>query len=455
MTREPLRSVDAAWLNMDRPKNTADIVGMMSFAGPLRFDRLRRLVETRLLVRDRFRQRIVPSGLLGAPVWEEDPRFSLQNHLVRERLRKLTPDALQTFVGEVATEPLDPAHPPWQFHLLQGPDGSVLVSKLHHCLADGFALMSVLLSFADGAPPDAAPDKGRLPTFRDLGLRQGADAIRGALRDAARAASLVGEAMDFARSAARMIALPRDPETILSRPLSGVRRTAWTHGVQLADLRAAARRVGATVNDILVAALAGALRGRLAASGDPVDEIEVRAMVPVNLRAARPTAASSDAEALGNQFGLAFLELPISIADARERLETVKARTAAMKQSPDAVVAYAILGALGYTPQALERLGTEFFSRKASLVITNVPGPRTPLRIAGQALDHLMFWVPHPATLGLGVSLLSYAGEVRVGVRADVAVLPDPSDLVARFEGELVALGALPAPVPGPTLVTP
>ncbi len=172
-------------------------------------------------------------------------------------------------------------------------------------------------------------------------------------------------------------------------------------------------------------------RARQGSDGGGSDERPER----VDLRAGR-----ADADALGNQFGLVFLELPVGIVSPAERLAAIRATSQELKQSPDAAVTIAVLAALGLLPGELERLGTEFFSRKASLVVTNVPGPRSRLHLAGHEIDRIMFNVPHPASLGLGVSILSYAGEVRVGARADVAVMPDPAAFVATFGAEVAAL---------------
>jgi diacylglycerol O-acyltransferase len=188
------------------------------------------------------------------------------------------------------------------------------------------------------------------------------------------------------------------------------------------------------VNELVMAALSGGLRHVLAAAGERVDGLEPRALVPVNTRA-------PGNEGLGNAFGLVFLDLPVRLPTAVERLAAVRDRFLLLKQSPDAVVVLTMLGAFGLMPTPLEQLGLSFFSRKASLVVTNVAGPRAPLHLAGHALDRMMFWVPHPATLNLGVSVFSYAGTVRVGVRSDVAALPDPSVLSAAIEEELRGFG--------------
>ena len=421
-SREPMGIVDTAWLHMDRPKNTADVVAMLSLAEPMGLARARRLVEERLLPLARFRQCVVGNGVFGGAAWENDRRFSVDRHVVRRRLRRGGAAALQELVGEVATEPLDFSRPPWRMVLADGfGEGSAIVVKIHHCVADGFALVGVLLSLADERGGEQPPAR-RAPSYRDLAFGAG---------------DLARHAASFAGSLARMVALPSDPGTILKRPLSGLRHAAWSGGVPLARLQEAAHGRGATVNDLLVAALTGALRGHLAAEGEPVNRMDVRALLPVNLR---PPGVFGPG--LGNRFGLVFLELPVHARTAASRLRSVRARMGELKGSPDAVVTHAVLGALGAMPRTAEQPITDFFTQKASLVVTNLPGPKRHLHLAGDRIDNVMFWVPHPALLGVGVSILSYAGEVRIGVRADAAVMPDPADLVTRFGGELRALGA-------------
>lgn len=433
---EPLSAIDAAWLQMDRPDNTADVVAVLGFSEPLPPGALREVIETRLLSRTpRLRERVVRRGLGGA-TWETAPRFTLREHLRHRRLRS-GPGALEAFVGEVATAPLDLRRPPWQVWLADGHGpGSAAVVKLHHCIGDGFALVNLLLSLADGprpaAPAPAAPH--RIRAFRDLRLgTRPTEAIRAALRDPAAALRLLLDAGGFAAALGRMITLPSDPRTPLREALAGTRRVAWSGPLPLAGIRAAGRARGGTVNEVLIAALAGALRGALEArgAGPPPD---VRGLLPVNLR------ALGDEIGLGNLFGLVFLALPLGTPSAEARVALVRQRMRALRESPDAVVTFTLLQALGRMPAALEQLANGFFTTKASLVITSVPGPRRPLRVAGRRVDQLMFWVPHPARLGLGVSILGYAGEVRVGVRADTALGLDPADLASRFEAELGGL---------------
>jgi diacylglycerol O-acyltransferase len=435
---ERMSGVDAAWLHMDRHENTADVVAMMTFDDRVPPKAVRALVEEKLLGHARFRQRIVPQGPLGLAAWEDDPSFALPRHLERRTLARGGTRALQAFAGAVATERLDPAHPLWKMFLVDGfGAGSAIIAKLHHCIADGFALVGLLLSLADElAREEGAPH--RPPTFEDL--RPAGDlaaAVRRAILDPAHALDLAERGAAFARSLARMAILPPDPATVLRRPLTGRRKTAFSKPLPLGALRMRARELHVTVNDLLVAALTGALRTFLSVSGEQVDAFDVRALVPVNLRDRLPGQLDG---AMGNCFGLVFLALPVRAQTPSERLALVRERMEALKRSPDAVVTFAVLDAIGHLPGPLEFVVTEFFSRKASLVVTNVPGPRARLHLVGHEIDRIMFNVPHPATLGLGISILSYAGEVRIGARADVAVMPDPASFVAGFGAEVAAL---------------
>ncbi len=376
--RERMSGVDAAWLHMDRPANTADVVAIVTFEDRVPAAALRRLVEEKLLEHPRFRQRVVSEGRLGLATWDEDRDFSLGHHLVRRRLPGGGTRALERFASAVATEPLAPDRPLWRMYLVDGfGAGSALVAKLHHCIADGFALVALLLSLADEvaggrrgaspapAPPDAeptGPPRGahRVPAYRDLRLDAPLPrAIWRALSSPRSALELGARGAAFARSLARMTLLPADAPTRLSRPLSGRRKTAFSRPLPLPRLREQARALGVTVNDLLVAALAGALRHVLLADGPP--PAELRALVPVNLRERLPGSGDT---AFGNRFGLVFLRLPVGAADPAQRLARVRDAVLDLKRSPDAVVTYAVLGALGHLPSEVDRLVTGFFSGK-------------------------------------------------------------------------------------------
>ncbi len=422
LTREHMDRVDTAWLHMDQPRNAVDIVAMLSFAEPMRLAKLRGLLEQRLLRHARFRQRIVRAGILGGADWGVDPKFDICRHVVPHRLPAGSRRSLEALVGSVTTESLDFRHPPWRAWLVEGYGaGCAVVLKLHHCMGDGFAMRDVLFSLTDEEAVEAPPAQ-RAPSYRNLTFD---------------AAHLASHAVQFAWSLGRNVVLPPDPRTPLRRPLSGQRRAAWSEGISLSRTSEAAHRLGATVNDFLITALTGALRAYLENAGESVNYLDIRAVVPVNVR---PPGSST--AGLGNRFGIVFLELPVHLRTAPARLAGVRQRMAELKGSPDAVMSHAVLGAMGMVPSAVEQPLVDFFLKKASLVVTNVPGPRQPLHMGRNRIDSVMFWVPHPADLGLGVSIYSYADMIRVGVRADISAVARPIELVRRFGEELRALEA-------------
>lgn len=180
----------------------------------------------------------------------------------------------------------------------------------------------------------------------------------------------------------------------------------------------------------------GALRRYLEERGGPAENL--CAFIPVNLR---PLDAPIPRE-LGNRFGLVFLDLPVKETEPRQRLRTLKQRMDALKRSPEAALTFVILRLMGLAPAAVQRAVVDALARKGTLVVTNVPGPRHPVYLAGTKLAGLMFWVPQTARVGLGVSILSYAGEVTVGVSVDAGLVPDPHRLLIAFQDELEALAA-------------
>ncbi len=434
--RERMGLVDGSWLRMDRADNTADVVSLLTFERLPERSRIRRLVQERLLACPRFRQRAVRDSTFTGDVWEDDPAFSIDHHLVETSLESGTPEALREFVSGVATAPLDPARPLWRAHLVTAPGAGILVTKMHHCLADGFALVGLLLSLADDPPadpvhPHALAAYRRIEPWLEPGLL-----LRDVLRSPSRAVRVGVEVGAMALSLARMASLPPDPHQRMTPRLNGIRLVAWSHGMPLDRVRDAARLHGATINDVVLAAVAGAVRGHLERTGETSEAPGLRALVPVNLRPGLPDPHGP----LGNRFGLVYLDLPTDLASPHARLEAVRERTRVLKARPDPVVSFGVLKAMGAVPAAVPWAST-WFAQKASIVVTNVPGPREPLHLAGERVVNAMFWVPHPATLGLGVSVLTYAGQVQIGVRGDSAVLADPLTFVEQFERELDVIG--------------
>ena len=205
----------------------------------------------------------------------------------------------------------------------------------------------------------------------------------------------------------------------------------WSPPIPLDDVKAAGRATGATVNDILLTAVTGALDRYLEAHGTVVDNI--RTLVPVNLRPLdRPVPVT-----LGNKFGLVFLDLPVGLLSPLARLGELSRRMAAIKHSPQGAMAFGLLAGIGRTPIPIEKVLFDFFAAKASAVMTNVPGPRAPWYVAGVPVAGAIGLVPCSGNVPLGVSIFSYAGTVYLGIAVDAVLVPEPQTIVAAFRDEL------------------
>jgi diacylglycerol O-acyltransferase / wax synthase len=433
--RTPLANVDATWHRMEEPANHMVVTGVLVFDEPVSMKHLRTLLERRLLRFTRFRQRIEePLGVLGALSWEEDPDFSIDRHLVPARLRPPGDErALQAFISDLASRALPSGRPPWQFHFVAHYEGgSALIVRLHHSIGDGLALVHVLLSLADGAPEPVDATEHERDSVRASVWASVARVTKAAvaLRQTPAANHLV--------SLIRLLLLPPDPRTSFKGPLGTKKKLVWSRAFRLEEFKVVAAATQTTVNDVLMAGLAGALRRYLLARGTVPRALDVRAVVPVNLRPA------SEANALGNRFGLVFLSLPLGEQTAGNRLKELCQRMQALKKSPDAAATWMLLWVMGQLPRPLFDLVVDLFASKATTVVTNVVGPREAISILGTRLRQAIFWVPCAGHLGLGVSLLSYAGSVWVGLQADVSLTPDPEQILVAFEEELKALRALP-----------
>jgi WS/DGAT/MGAT family acyltransferase len=228
---------------------------------------------------------------------------------------------------------------------------------------------------------------------------------------------------------------PDDPPSPLKGSFRMQQRVAWSRPLPLDAVKAVAAHAHAKVNDVLVAALAGALRVYLQGRGADIERQTLRAMVPVDLRPPQRRGQ------LGNEFGLVILDLPVGEAELGRRLAEAKARMDVLKHSTEAVAMRFLMELFGQGPKALEDVASSLFGSKASLVLTNVAGPREVRRFAGVPIDRLVFWVPHPGNeIGMGISILSYAGQVSLGVMADARLVPDPDRVATLFEREFMAL---------------
>lgn len=465
-TSEAMSSADTAWLHMDRPNNLMVITGALWFDEPVDWERLREVISTRLVERfPRFRQRVVESRLpLRGPHWEDDPDFDLDLHLHRAALPAPGDRAaLQDFVSDLIGQPLDRSRPLWNWYLVDAyGEGSAIVTRMHHCIADGIALARVLLSLTDSSP-EAGIEASDPPASRRGGggitgaigdvlrpARQAASltkSVAGAVaheaidvaRDPAELVDLAGSASESAKTVAKTLLPGPDAPTLLKGHLGVAERVAWSDPIALEDVKGVGHAHEATVNDVMVAAVAGALRRYLADHDSLVDEL--CAFVPFNLRPLDQPLPRG----LGNRFGLVRLPIPVGIESPRERLREVHERMLEIKTSSEGAVSYGMLGAIGAAPAAIEQRLLDLFSAAASAVMTNVPGPREPVYLAGTPIRGVLVWAPTSGSVSMSVSIFSYNGEVTVGVMSDRGLVPDPGAIVDAFAGEIdemLALGA-------------
>jgi WS/DGAT/MGAT family acyltransferase len=454
---EHMSGVDRAWLLMDHPTNPMIVVGLLVLESSLERTQLRDLVAARFLAFHRFR--CFPlADALGAS-WVESAQFDIEDHVFCAALPAPAGQCeLETLLGELASTPFNPEKPRWSFHLVQSyRGGSAIIVRIHHCYADGMALVQVLLSLCgDSSATQPSPSTASasvsseglaslIPSSISDALRGGANLLESGIHylfHPAETTAVAREALGFAGELAHIATLSDDPVTRLKRPLSGARRAAWASTLSLEEVRTLGHLLGCTVNDVLISTLAGALGRYLAREGDDITGLTIRATVPVNLRPA------GDTSALGNRFGLVFVELPIGIRHPLERLCAVHDAMQKLKGSSQAIATLGLLSVVGTLPAAVEAPAIAIFSAKASLVASNLPGPHEPLLFAGAPISQLLFWVPQAGSIGTGVSMFTYRGQVQLGVMADRQLISHPADLIAEIGAEferlvfLVLLGA-------------
>ncbi|MES2261282.1 MAG: wax ester/triacylglycerol synthase family O-acyltransferase [Pseudomonadota bacterium] len=466
--RKKMSTVDTAWLRMDSDGNQMMIVGVAMLGRAIGVAELKEALAARFLVYSRFRSRVV-RDLAGC--WWEEQAVDLDDHVVHLKLNGAAgcnKPALQRLVGELSQQGLDQARPLWQMHLVDnciGEDGKLrqaLIVRIHHCIADGVALVGVFMSMF-GQHPDAQPQQPSdsalaaaeenpwqqilnpitATTVKAIDLSSSAllkslgmlDGLPGLAALGERLAGYGHTAARLATDAVKLGTMPDDSMTRLKGKPNGKKHVAWSEPLPLADVKAVGKAYGCSINDVLMASVAGALRSYLRACGDDVSpDCALRVMVPVNLRKA------SRQQKLGNAFGLVPLVLPVGLEDPVARLFEVRRRMDELKGGYTALVAMSVLGVLGATPRQVQNDIQNYFARKASAVMSNVPGPQTPLYLAGSELDQVMFWVPQSGDIGVGVSILSYNGGVQFGIVTDDALVRDPDSIIGRFAPEFEKL---------------
>jgi diacylglycerol O-acyltransferase / wax synthase len=444
--RRAVGPVDTLWLRADRPENLMVIDAVLWLDAPVDVDRLRVLVARRIVDRfPVFHQRLAVDHLPLAPrQWEDDPEFSLDHHIRVVALSSpADEDAIAAYVESQMHVAFDMARPLWEMHVLQGFEGgSAIVARFHHAIADGIALVQVLLSLTDETPDGdlmleedvEEPARTFAVPGLDLALKAAGQATR-LLRP-----SVVSDAFTLVQQTAhiadKLLLRSLPPSPVLGEP--GIpKRAVWSQPHRLSDIKRIGRTAGATVNDVLVAAVSGAVAVYVDEHGG--DAMDLTTMVPVNLRDLDKPLPRE----LGNKFALAMLPLPSGIASPRARLAAAKQRMDAIKSSPEAIITFGIINAIGFTNRNVENVLVNFFSGKAIGVTTNVMGPITGRYLAGARVVGALGWVPGSGKQTVGVCIFSYDDTVRVGFKTDATIVPDAERLVEAFDAEIDELARL------------
>lgn len=471
-----MSKVDTAWLRMDSESNLMMIVGVWVLKPGVTREALCQRIDERLLKYPRFLQR-VEQDATGA-TWVVDQHFAMDRHVVLEKLARKPKgreqEALQDRVAELAVQPLDKSRPLWQFHLVENYlGGSAIIVRIHHCIADGIALIAVTHSLVDGGavPPQRAEHhahrgglEGAEDWLADTLLRPFTDLTVKALDAAGEGAVKSMEMMidpqkgiekglhssvDFAKlafhvlsDAAALALMPDDSPTRLKGVPGQRKRVAWCAPIPLEEVKAVGKALNCSINDVLMSCVAGAIGEYLKSFGDTIKGKEIRAMVPVNLR------PIEQAYKLGNRFGLAPMVLPIGLENPVERVYEVRRRMGALKGSMQPLMAFGLLAVAGLLVKQAQDAMLSLFSKKTTAVLTNVPGPREKLTFCGSTIEQSIAWVPQSGTVGLGISILSYGGGVQFGVMTDSRLCPEPQKIIDQFEPEFAKLAMVTLMLP-------
>ena len=453
-----LTGLDSSFLHLERDSAHMHVAGCMVFDGdPPAYNELVEQILSRLHLVPRYRQRLafVPLNQ-GRPVWVDDPHFNVRFHVRHTALPSPGDDEqLKRLAGRVFSQALDRSRPLWELWLVEGLAGDrfAMLSKTHHALVDGISGVDIATVLFDSSPqpvPVAPPDQEWVPRPLPSNAELLADALlervtvpgeivrgvratlRGPRHVAGRALRAVGGVSAMARAG-----LQPAPPSPLNVRIGPHRRFTWVEG-DLGQFKAVKNALGGTVNDVVLASVAGALGRYLRMHGETTDETSLRAMVPVSIR------ADVERGALGNRVAAMWAPLPVGIIDPVERLETISRDMAGIKSSGQAVGAQVLTELTGFAPPTImaQAARLQAHQRMFNLVVTNVPGPQFPLYMLGRRLHAMYPMVPLAENQALGIAIMSYNGQLNFGLNADFDALPDLEALADELRASIEELVA-------------
>jgi diacylglycerol O-acyltransferase len=415
-----------------------DIGALAIIDGPVRLDTLRTLVQERLHLAPRFRQLLsIPRRGLGGPHWIDAPRFDIADHVDVEQLPPGSDDtALLAAVERLRIRPFDRSRPLWEMWLLPGLDGNRVgfYVKMHHTMADGVAGVLLLGAFLDleASVPDGAPvawTPAPPPTSRDLLVDNLTHHATAVARRVAHPIAWYRELHATYASLRNVLGQPPMPATSVNQRIGATRRMALVRG-DLARAKQAAHHHGATVNDVLMSAVTGGYRALLVHRSEPVDGVVLRASVPVSLH-------DDHDKDVANDDGMMFVPLPLDIPDAATRLEWIANRTRELRHD----VYRPPSGPIVSSRLAQHVMWSRFdHQRMSNAYVANIPGPTTPLYLAGARVEAVFPVVPILGNITIGIGAMSYAGQFNIAIVADEAACPDLDIFTAGVADAMAAL---------------
>ena len=493
-----IAAADLTWLLMDRPNNLMHVNGLIGFDEVPDFDAFASAIWERMVEKYRVLSQ-VPVHRDGHWWWEDDVHFDIGRHVRQVELPDASLDAVRAYVSEQFALPFDREHPLWEMQLISsaGSTAGFVYSRFHHGLGDGIRLVQMLIGACDPAEGATPPAVGRGTDGHHHPLEQVVHVVETSVTDTVdyvqRAGKSVGKgllqagrslvattnpltvAQQVGGAVGGAVGLARHPVRLLDavtsfgsvdnewsnswRELGRMvlsdgseagawsgrpgreKSVAWLEGHPLDGIRAAAKAHDATLNDTLMAAVSLALTDYLEEQG--VEDVrDLSWLMPVSLQ---PVDGGLPPE-LGNHFVVVMLSMPLGLRDHGELLAELHERSARIKHSAEPAVAFGVQQVVAEAPSVIARRVTDFFSSKTIGQLSNVPGPRVAMALAGAPVRSILGWVPTSGDQPIGICLFSYDGKVNIGVAADSRMIPDPARIVDLVEAHLVALAeAAPA----------
>jgi WS/DGAT/MGAT family acyltransferase len=452
-----LSGLDSSFLHLEQGPAHMHVASTMLFEGPAPEHReFRDHIASRLHLVPRFRQklRFVPLGQ-GRPVWVDDPHLNLDYHV---RHTALPPpgslEQLRTLAARIFSQRLDRSKPVWETWLVEGVEGGrfAVIGKSHHCLVDGVSgvdITTVLYDLEADTPssppaepwaPDPEPSDtellGEALVERVIDPREVARGARALFRAPRRVAEALVDRLEAAGTTARAgFAAPPSPFNVEIGPY---RRFAWV-SADLDEFKRIKNALGGTVNDVVLAAVAGALGRYLRARGHSIHELELKALVPISVR------ASEEHGALGNRVSAMYAPLPVWAEDPAERLRLVSAAMGDLKESKQAVGAQMLTGLADFAPPTIVGQAARLQSRQRffNMVVTNIPGPQIPIYLLGRRLEAVFPMVPLAKRQALCFGIMSYNGQVNFGLIGDYDAMPDLEALAGDLSDSIAELAEL------------